>query len=71
MPMIQCHIATGMSPDNKRRLVSDLVDATSRTLGADPRTVTVIIHEHDAANIRMLDFAPRGAVPPHGNAEDG
>jgi phenylpyruvate tautomerase PptA (4-oxalocrotonate tautomerase family) len=35
-----------------------LVEATIRTLGADPRTITIVLQEHDAANVRELGFAP-------------
>ncbi|MDR7098373.1 phenylpyruvate tautomerase PptA (4-oxalocrotonate tautomerase family) [Lysobacter niabensis] len=39
--------------------MTDLVEATVTTLNADPRTITVILHEHQAPNIRELDFVPR------------
>ena len=60
MPLIQCHLSTPLSTEQKRSLVTDLVEATVTTLGADPKTITVILHEHQAANIRELAFVPRG-----------
>ena len=54
MPLIQCHIAKGLSPEKKRKLVDDLVEATHRTLGADRKVVAVIVHEHDKGNLREL-----------------
>lgn len=59
MPLIQCHLSTVLPPEKKRKLISELVEATTQTLGSDPKTITVILHEHDAPNIRELEFVPR------------
>ncbi|WP_457097423.1 tautomerase family protein [Lysobacter sp. P5_B9] len=59
MPLIQCHLSTPLSTEQKRSLVTDLVEATVNTLNADPKTITVILHEHQAPNIRELDFVSR------------
>jgi len=71
MPLIQCHVAKGMSPERKRGLMSDLVEVTSQTLNADPRTITLIIHEHEADNIRTLEFVARGSGASGSKPEDG
>ncbi|WP_457097525.1 tautomerase family protein [Lysobacter sp. P5_B9] len=60
MPLIQCHLSTPLSTEQKRSLVTDLVEATVTTLNADPKTITVILHEHQATNVRELAFLPRG-----------
>ena len=57
MPLIQCHIKPGLSSEQKRELMRDLAEATHLTLGAHPRIVTVIIHEHHESNIKELDYA--------------
>ena len=59
MPLIQCHLSTVLTPDEKQRFVAELIEATTTTLGADPKAITVILHEHPASNIRELDFVPR------------
>jgi 4-oxalocrotonate tautomerase len=56
MPRIQCHIKRGLSPEQKHKLMRELTDATQATLGADPKFVTVVIHEHDASNIKEIDY---------------
>lgn len=58
MPLIQCHLSKPLSPERKQRLMAGLVDATTRTLGADPGTITIVLHEHDAGNVRELAFVP-------------
>ncbi|MGO4221719.1 4-oxalocrotonate tautomerase family protein [Lysobacter sp. TAF61] len=64
MPLIQCHLSKKLSPERKQRLIAGLVDATIRTLGADPNTITIVLHEHDAANVRELAFVPTGNSSP-------
>jgi phenylpyruvate tautomerase PptA (4-oxalocrotonate tautomerase family) len=49
MPLIQCHVSVPLDHARKQQLIADLVDATARTLGADPGTVSVIVQQHDAA----------------------
>jgi phenylpyruvate tautomerase PptA (4-oxalocrotonate tautomerase family) len=66
MPLIQCHIATRLSPEQKHGLMRDLTQATHLTLGTDPRFVTVVIHEHDASTMKGLDY-----VSPFPDAPDG
>lgn len=66
MPLIQCHLSRPLPPERKQRLMAGLVDATTRTLGADPSTVTIVLHEHDAANVRELAFVPAGEREPGG-----
>jgi 4-oxalocrotonate tautomerase/trans-3-chloroacrylic acid dehalogenase beta subunit len=56
MPLIQCHIKRGLSPEQKDQLMRDLTEATHITLGADPKFVAVVIHEHDASNIKEIDY---------------
>lgn len=60
MPLIQCHIPRGLSPKQKHALMQDLTEATRLTLGADPKFVTVVIHEHDASSIKEIDYVPPG-----------
>lgn len=57
MPLIQCHIKRGLSPKQKHKLMQDLTEATRVTRGADPKFVTVVIHEHDASNLKEIDYA--------------
>lgn len=38
----------------------DLNEATRVTLGADPKFVTVVIHEHAASNLKEIDYASPG-----------
>ena len=66
MPLIQCHLSTPLPPDRRKDLMDGLVEATIRTLGADPRTITIVLQEHDAANVRELGFAPAGQGKPGG-----
>lgn len=66
MPLIQCHLSKPLSPERKQRLLADLVDATTRTLGADPGTITIVLHEHEAANVRELAFIPAHQSKPGG-----
>jgi 4-oxalocrotonate tautomerase len=64
MPLIQCHVSTSLSPERKQSLIRNIVEATTRTLRADPRTVTVIIHEHDESSMRKLGFTPESSATP-------
>ena len=64
MPLIQCHVSVPLDDARKRQLITDLVDATARTLGADPGTVSVIVQQHDAASVRELAFVTAGSQPP-------
>jgi 4-oxalocrotonate tautomerase family enzyme len=64
MPLIQCHLSKPLSPERKQYLIEGLVSATTRTLGADPSTVTVVVHEHNDANVRELAFVPADPVKP-------
>lgn len=57
MPLIQCHLSKPLLADRRQRLMDGLVEATMRTLGADPRTITIVLQQHDAANVRELGFA--------------
>jgi phenylpyruvate tautomerase PptA (4-oxalocrotonate tautomerase family) len=34
----------------------ELTEATQVTLGSDPKFVNVVIHEHDASNIKQIDY---------------
>lgn len=56
MPFIQCHIKPGLSAEQKHRLMQDLTEATHVTLGSDPKFVTVVIYEHDAPNMKEIDY---------------
>lgn len=56
MPLIQCHIKHGLSDRQKHRLMRELTEATQLTLGADPKYVTVVIHEHDASTLKAIDY---------------
>lgn len=58
MPLIQCHLSAGLSMEQRKRLIVDLVEATTRTLGTDPSTITVILHEHMPVHMRELAFVP-------------
>jgi phenylpyruvate tautomerase PptA (4-oxalocrotonate tautomerase family) len=64
MPLIQCHLSRPLSPEGKRRLIDGLVEATTRTLGADPATISIVLHEHDTANVRELAFVAAEAARP-------
>ncbi|GAB3090247.1 tautomerase family protein [Lysobacter terrae] len=61
MPLIQCHLATDLSPEQQRTLLSDLVQATSRTLGADPKTIGVIVHRHEPRDIVSFEYVKSDA----------
>jgi|GEM_PF-2241021 phenylpyruvate tautomerase PptA (4-oxalocrotonate tautomerase family) len=69
MPLIQCHVSKHLSPDARRVLIEDLADATTRVLGADPKTISVILHEHDSSSLRELDFLPVAAGALSGRAD--
>jgi 4-oxalocrotonate tautomerase len=56
VPLIQCHITRGLSPEQKHELMRELTEATQVTLGSDPKFVNVVIHEHDASNIKQIDY---------------
>jgi phenylpyruvate tautomerase PptA (4-oxalocrotonate tautomerase family) len=66
MPLIQCHLSKPLPADRRQRLMDGLVEATIRTLGADPRTITIVLQEHDAGNVRELGFAPAEQGKPGG-----
>lgn len=56
MPLIQCHLGKRLSPPERQALIGELVQATTGALGSDPKTVSVILHEHDASSLRELNF---------------
>lgn len=58
MPLIQCHLSRALSAESRQRLMAGLIEATTRTLGADPGTITIVLHEHNPANVRELAFVP-------------
>ncbi|MCC8364475.1 tautomerase family protein [Lysobacter sp. A6] len=63
MPLIQCHVSVPLDDTRKKQLIVDLVDATERMLGASPGTVSVIVHQHDAASVRELAFVSATSPP--------
>ncbi|MCF8563191.1 4-oxalocrotonate tautomerase family protein [Alicyclobacillus tolerans] len=45
MPLIQMHILEGRTAETKRQLISEVTDAVSRTLGAKPESIRVLLYE--------------------------
>ena len=56
MPVIHCHLSKPLPVDRRQRLMDGLVEATTRTFGADSRTIAIVLQENDAANVRELGF---------------
>lgn len=46
MPIIEMHLMTGRSVEQKRRLATDVAQAASRALDVDVGTVRILITEH-------------------------
>jgi len=45
MPIIHAHIIEGRSPEAIETMISAVTDAVANSLGADPATVRVLVHE--------------------------
>lgn len=46
MPLIVCHIAEGLKPDQKSALVRRIVEVTHEAVGSDPKIINVLLSEH-------------------------
>lgn len=45
MPTINIQLFEGRSPEQKRKLVTSITEATCKSLGCDPAAVDIILHE--------------------------
>lgn len=45
MPIIHVHIIEGRSPEAIEKMISAVTDAVATSLGADPATVRIMVHE--------------------------
>ncbi|MBS4174530.1 2-hydroxymuconate tautomerase [Bacillus sp. FJAT-49736] len=45
MPIVQVHLLEGRSKELKRKLISEITEAISRTLGNSPETIRVLLNE--------------------------
>ncbi|MBO9130652.1 2-hydroxymuconate tautomerase [Bacillus sp. 165] len=45
MPIANIHILEGRNVEQKRHLIAEVTDAISRSLGADPSTIKVLLIE--------------------------
>jgi len=63
MPLIECHIAVGLSPPRKAKLIRDIVKVTHQSIGSDPKIINVVLVEHPESNMsisgRIIDEAPK------------
>ena len=63
MPFIQAHIAAGLTHAQKRKLIHEIVAATSEAIGSDPKIINVVLVEHPEANMsisgRIYGEAPK------------
>lgn len=62
MPLLQCHLSTDLPPERQRTLLAELVQATARTLGTDPKAVSVILHRHEPRDIVSFEYV-KSEVP--------
>lgn len=46
MPIIEMHLMTGRTVEQKRRVVAAVAEATATALGVDKNTVRILITEH-------------------------
>ncbi|WP_366119973.1 tautomerase family protein [Aquabacterium sp.] len=46
MPIIEMHLMTGRTIEQKRRVVAAVAEATATALGVDKNTVRILITEH-------------------------
>lgn len=46
MPLIQINILEGRDAQKKQRLITEVTEAVSRTLGADPESIRVLLYEY-------------------------
>jgi 4-oxalocrotonate tautomerase len=53
MPLIEAHIAAGLTQARKRQLIREIVEVTSDAIGSDPMIINVVLHEHDEANMSI------------------
>jgi 4-oxalocrotonate tautomerase family enzyme len=53
MPFIECHVISGLSDQQKRRLLRKIVAATREAIDDDPRLTNVVLHEHPALNLSV------------------
>lgn len=53
MPIIQVNMLEGRSTAEKRALVAALTDAVVESLGSDPQSVRIMIHELAAENYAL------------------
>lgn len=50
MPIIHAHIIEGRSPEAIEKMISAVTDAVATSLGSDPATVRVLVHETPKTN---------------------
>jgi phenylpyruvate tautomerase PptA (4-oxalocrotonate tautomerase family) len=48
MPFIESHSTAGLSEAWKRQLIRQIVELTHEAIGADPKIINVVLHEHPA-----------------------
>jgi 4-oxalocrotonate tautomerase/trans-3-chloroacrylic acid dehalogenase beta subunit len=53
MPFVQCHISVGLSVEQKKELIREVVKVTSDAIGSDPKIINVIINEHQDVNMSI------------------
>jgi phenylpyruvate tautomerase PptA (4-oxalocrotonate tautomerase family) len=63
MPLIQCHVSVPLDNPRRQQLIADLIEVTARTLGADPVSISVVVHQHDASSVRELAFVNARPAP--------
>lgn len=51
MPYIQCDLAEGLSPTQKRELTDAIVQVVHETIGSAVRHINVVVREHPAENV--------------------
>jgi phenylpyruvate tautomerase PptA (4-oxalocrotonate tautomerase family) len=53
MPLIECHIASGLSQPRKAQLIRDIVKVTNQSIGSDPKIINVVLVEHPESNMSI------------------
>ena len=62
MPFIQCDLEAGLSENEKRDLVTRMIEVTHKSIGSAYGHINVVLREHPSSNIGEAGEADRGLI---------
>lgn len=58
MPIIEMHLLTGRTVEQKRRVMAAVAQATAQALDVNPQTVRILITEHGSNEFSVAGVSP-------------